>query len=53
MAFSLDESEEQELRRRLLTQARQGDPAAKAELFDLYGVVVYAGTEVRAVVPGH
>jgi hypothetical protein len=54
MPFSLDEAEEQELRRRLLAQARLGDAAAKAELYDLYGVVVYAGTEPRqAVAPGY
>ena len=44
---SLDEIAEHELRRRLLAQARVGDAAAKAELFDLYGVTVYAGTERR------
>ena len=54
MPFSLDEVEEQDLRRRLLAQARLGDAAAKAELFDLYGVVVYAGSERRqAIAPGH
>jgi len=47
MAFSLDEAEEQELRRRLLAQARLGDAAAKAELFELYGVVVYQPAEQR------
>jgi len=45
MPESLDEIEEHEMRRRLLAQARLGDKAAKAELFDLYGVIVHAGTE--------
>jgi len=44
---SLDIVEEHELRRRLLAQARMGDAAAKAELFDLYGVIVHAGTGRR------
>ena len=43
--LSLDIVEEHELRRRLLAQARVGDAAAQAELFDPYGVTVYAGTE--------
>jgi hypothetical protein len=45
MNISLDEVEEQELRRRLLARARLGDAAAKAELFDLYGAIVYSMTE--------
>jgi hypothetical protein len=45
MNISLDEVEEHELRRRLLAQARLGDAAAKAELLDLYGAIVYSMTE--------
>ena len=45
MNISLDEVEEHELRRRLLARARLGDAAAKAELFDLYGAIVYSMTE--------
>lgn len=34
----LDEMEERELRRSLLTQSRAGDTVAQAKLFALYGV---------------
>lgn len=45
----LEEVEERELRRQLLSQARTGDPNAKARLFDLYGVRVYSPAEMDSV----
>jgi hypothetical protein len=41
----LDEMEERELRRCLLNQSRAGDAAARAKLFELYGVTVSSQTE--------
>jgi hypothetical protein len=41
----LDEMEERELRRDLLTKSRAGDVAAQARLFELYGVRVSSPTE--------
>jgi hypothetical protein len=41
----LDEMEERELRRDLLTKSRAGDAAAQATLLRLYGVRVLSPTE--------
>jgi hypothetical protein len=41
----LDEMEERELRRCLLTKSRAGDAVAQATLFRLYGVRVSSPTE--------
>ncbi len=43
----LDEMEERELRRSLLTKSREGDSVAQAKLFALYGVRVSLPTKAK------
>ncbi len=46
-AASHTEEEEMNLRRRLLNQARKGDPKAINRLFELYQVRVYSGDKLK------
>ena len=42
-----EEQEEFERRRKLIQQARKGNPTAKARLFDLYQVRFYSPKDMR------
>ena len=44
----LEAVQEQELRRHLLRQARNGDADAKAKLVELYGVRVYSPADLKS-----
>ena len=47
----LDELEERELRRSLLTKSRAGDAAAQAKLFALYGVRISPAAQAKQRLP--
>ena len=46
MRIPVEDIEEFEARRTLMSRARQGDHKAKATLLALYNVTIYSGTEL-------